>query len=668
MRRKGKRVTACFLTAAMVLTAASGCQGSGKPLEPDLKALETGAGEDGKMLGQETGEGADESEAKAGTAKTEDEDWMKNQKYETGRSLEAEEPKDADILPEDYEGWNRFLEEKEISREFAKGMDQFAYKSGSAVLKGTEGNGNYSPLSLYYTLALAGCGARGETAGQILENLGVEDRKELADQCSKLYQWYVYQSQKEREMMEQYGIEGYRSAIRLGNSLWISDQLAVGEEYQKLAAEKFFASSYGVDFADPETAKRMGAWIAGKTNGVLEPQLTLDPGTVLAILNTLYFYGGWTNPFSPEMTQEDSFTLKDGTSVTVPFLNRTEWEGAFRKGEGYTLSYLSTDNNCRMVFLLPDEGKNVEEFLENPQKLQSALETEEEDWVNAKVIWKVPKFEFASSYQLNDILKAMGMERMFGQTAEFGGISSDPLLVSSVIQESHIGVDEQGVEGAAYTMMAMARGAMIENEETAEMILDRPFLYGIRDDSHGVWLFLGVCQNPAEEGGEAAEMAEALLKKAESDVILTSAPEIYLTDPLSSTMNNFLVMPGDYSWNWKQDQKDGEMVSLVACGSHPLEYKPKQEDMLKIPNYNKQTEVGYVLHCAVMPRTVTVREWDISQQGKQETALPAETVYQDEQTILLKHDKIYELVAEWPQEELEKNGFFGSASYVVMTD
>ena len=69
-----------------------------------------------------------------------------------------------------------------------------------------------------------------------------------------------------------------------------------------------------------------------------------------------------------------------------------------------------------------------------------------------------------------------------------------------------------------------------------------------------------------------------------------------------------------------------------------------------------------------MPRTVTVREWDISQQGKQETALPAETVYQDEQTILLKHDKIYELVAEWPQEELEKNGFFGSASYVVMTD
>jgi hypothetical protein len=37
-------------------------------------------------------------------------------------------------------------------------------------------------------------------------------------------------------------------------------------------------------------------------------------------------------------------------------MNRTEMMGAFRKGEGCTLSWLGTNNNCRMVFLLPDEG------------------------------------------------------------------------------------------------------------------------------------------------------------------------------------------------------------------------------------------------------------------------------------------------------------------------
>ena len=138
----------------------------------------------------------------------------------------------------------------------------------------------------------------------------------------------------------------------------------------------------------------------------------------------------------------------------------------------------------------------VKDFLESPQKLRDALEVREEDWIRGKVIWKVPKFDFGTSYSLNDTLKAMGMERMFGSQAEFGGISPETMRVSEVIQETHIGVDENGVEGAAYTMMAIARGAMIESEEMAEMILDRPFLFGIRDDSHGIWLFLGVYRNP----------------------------------------------------------------------------------------------------------------------------------------------------------------------------
>lgn len=422
---------------------------------------------------------------------------MSGQSYGRGTTREAKEPERAELSPEDYEGWNQLLDENRISGEFTKGLDLFAYKSGSAVLKNTQENGNYSPLSLYYTLALAGCGARGETAAQILENVGMEDKEDLAEQCGRLYRQYVYQSQREKEQMEHYGMEGYKSAICLGNSLWISDQLPVEEKYQEMAAEKFYASSYGVDFSDPETGKRMGEWIAHKTKGVLAPQITTDSGTLLTILNTLYFYGGWREPFSQEMTQEDSFTREDGGRITVPYLNRTELTGEFQKREGGTLSYLSTDNNCRMVFLLPDEGRTVGEFLESPQKLRASMELTDEDWKIGKVIWKVPKFSFGSSYPLKDTLIAMGMERMFDSEAELGDISTEPLRVSHVIQETHIGIDEQGVEGAAYTMMAVAGGAMTEREETAEMILDRPFLYGIWDDSHGLWLFLGVCRDPS---------------------------------------------------------------------------------------------------------------------------------------------------------------------------
>lgn len=470
MRSRKKEIAYAL---AALLTAAVGCGG-----QADLP-----------IQNQESGENL------VTEPMVEGEVQMENQSRVRGKTMEAQEPEKAKIKAEDYESWNRLLDEHEVSESFQEGLNQFAYQSGSAVLKDTQGNENYSPLSLYYTLALAGCGSEGETADQILKNLGVEDQKELAEQCRKLYQWYAYQGQRNQERARYYGLGDYQSVVRLGNSLWISDQLSIREEYQKMAAEQFFASSYCVDFKNPDTGIQMGEWIARKTNDVLQPQLNPGSETVLSILNTLYFYGSWMEPFDEEMTQEDIFTLEDEEQVTIPYLNRTEMMGSFKKGNGYTLSFLSTSNDCRMVFLLPEEGRNIEEFLETPDKLKAVMEVEE--WTQGKVTWKVPKFHFGSSYRLEDTLKVMGMERMFDSSAEFEGISWEPLFVSSVIQETHIAVDEQGVEGAAYTEMAMAMGGILDYKETAEMILDHPFLFGIQDAVHGTWLFLGVCRNPA---------------------------------------------------------------------------------------------------------------------------------------------------------------------------
>ncbi len=652
MRKHRKQIIAFMVAAAMVSSSITGCQPGG--------------------LSGKNQEAGESSEAESQIPGREEKESMENEKHSRGKAWEAGEPKRAEISPEDYEEWNQLLAENEISEAFKEGLDQFAYESGSAILRDAAGNENYSPLSLYYTLALAGCGAEGETADQILKSLGAKDQKELADQCRRLYQSYVYYSQRDQERMEYYGMassakgeeDGKQSAIQLGNSLWISDQLNVFEEYQKLAGENFFASSYGVDFGNPDTGKRMGEWIAEKTRGVLAPQLDIDPATLLVILNTLYFYGGWAEPFSEEMTREDVFHLENGGEVAVPYLNRTQMEGAFKRGEGYTLSYLGTNNGCRMMFLLPNEDRTVGEFLESRERLENAMEVKEEDWVSGKVIWKVPKFEFGSSYQLRDTLKAMGMDRMFEGQAEFGGISPDPLMVSDVIQETHIGVDENGVEGAAYTMMAMARGALIENEEVAEMILDRPFLFGIRDDYHNTWLFLGVCRNPEGEDEDGKKSG----REVENDLLLTSAPEIGLEDTLSSNLERFVVQPGSYSWNWTDN---GEMVGLEACGSHPLSIdleKLEKTKILKIPDYNGLEDVYYILSCTKMPERVTIREWDISQSGETETAEPSVKVYAGQEMLPLKPDKIYELVAEWPEENLKEQGFFGEASYVVVTD
>lgn len=52
--------------------------------------------------------------------------------------------------------------------------------------------------------------------------------------------------------------------IRIGNSLWISDELSVNREYQTLAAQQFFAPTYVVDFHQEETGKKMGSGFPGR--------------------------------------------------------------------------------------------------------------------------------------------------------------------------------------------------------------------------------------------------------------------------------------------------------------------------------------------------------------------------------------------------------------------
>ena len=103
---------------------------------------------------------------------------------------------------------------------------------------------------------------------------------------------------------------------------------------------------------------------------------------------------------------------------------------------------------------------------------------------------------------------------------------------------------------------------------------------------------------------------------------------------------------------------------------HELQYEQKQEktEILKIPDYNGLEDVNYMLSCTKMPERVTIREWDISQLEETETAEPSVKVYAGQGMLPLKPDKIYELVAEWPEENLKEQGFFGEASYVVVTD
>lgn len=374
---------------------------------------------------------------------------------------------------DDYEKAWAYRDENQVSEDFQKSLGQFAYRTASEILNGSGENGNYSPVSLYYGLALAAEGAGGETAGQMQKLLGVQGADTLAEQCGRLYR-YLYRDED-------------TAKLKIANSLWLSNRYPFHQEYLDIAAKDYYSSLYSVDFADEATGKLMGEWVREHTNGTISPEIQTEGNRVMSIFNTIYLYDEWRDRFDADKTKEDLFYPEQGEPQKVDFMNASFASHGFTRGDGYMRSSLGLKENGSMVFVLPDEGMTVDQLLASPERLQEALTAGENQM--GIVEFKVPKFTLDCEYQLKDYLEKLGMKDAFTGEADFSGITDNTAFISEIIQQTHIAIDENGVEASSFTEIGYAGGAL--PTERADMILNRPFIYAIMPYGD-VPLFVGV--------------------------------------------------------------------------------------------------------------------------------------------------------------------------------
>ncbi|MGN1187737.1 MAG: serpin family protein, partial [Lachnospiraceae bacterium] len=230
--------------------------------------------------------------------------------------------------------------------------------------------------------------------------------------------------------------------------------------------------------------------------GGMESAQEPDEEMLLSIINTIYYSDEWIDKFDKKNTAEDDFYLSDGTTVRCDFLNSHNISHGFTRGEGYTRSSLSLKNNAEMVFVLPDEEISIYELVDTPGKLSKCFE-EGENYCG-EVIWQIPKFSNDSKLDLKNTLMQLGIKEAFNEAADFSEIGNaknelNNPYISTVIQNTHIEIDEKGVTASAFTQIFYAGAAL--PTDRADMILDRPFLYAVVN-AQGVILFIGICENP----------------------------------------------------------------------------------------------------------------------------------------------------------------------------
>lgn len=384
---------------------------------------------------------------------------------------------------DDYAAKRENREKYNVSADFLNTLKDFSYKTASEVLKNGADNSNYSPLSLYYALSVCASGANGATKEEFSALLGTKNSEDFSLQCEKLYN-LIYTDNK-------------IGKLKLNNSLWLQNGSEFKDEFLNTAAKSFFCEAFDCDFSDEKTGKQMSKWISDNTNGTLSPEISFDSETLMNIVNTVYFYDEWSERFEKsENTKGDFFA--NGKTVKAEYMCTTDSKAVYF-GDNFVRAGRSFKNGGRMEFVLPNEGVNIEELISDPASLKEAL-TGGTEKGGVITHWQLPKFSFGSSYEnISEVLKKLGINKAFSETeadfsAMYGG--KEKLYINRVIQETHIAVDEKGVEAAAYTRIDL-NGATAPQDEI-NFFLNRPFIYAIYAQNADVPLFIGVVYNPAE--------------------------------------------------------------------------------------------------------------------------------------------------------------------------
>ncbi|MDD2427150.1 MAG: serpin family protein [Eubacteriales bacterium] len=400
---------------------------------------------------------------------------------------------------DDVEKRLEIQEDYPVDAPFLKAVENFAYRSSAALLASHEKgeNFNYSPLSLYFALAVAttGSGTGSQTQTELFKALGADMAFASSSQSSLPINLLSEQS---RNLYYQLFRENEIGQLKIANSLWMDDEvngqeILFHDDFVENAAENFFASNYSVDFSDKETTgAAMSDWVSTHTKGKIEPVFDFSPLQVLSILNTVYFYDQWNRRFEENDTAPDTFHLADGSEVEVDFMNQSQESNSYVRGENYTRAALPLKNGSEMIFVLPDTDVSPYDLVASSEKLEATFTAGES--LAGEVVWKLPKFTFETKMDLKETMQELGVKEAFTENADFSQLTPQTLIyISDIKQDTYIAVDENGVEAAAFTQINFDTTSL--PEVRGEMILDRPFLYGITAPN-GSLLFIGVCENP----------------------------------------------------------------------------------------------------------------------------------------------------------------------------
>ena len=370
------------------------------------------------------------------------------------------------------------------SAEIQEGMEAY-YAAVMQELLAADGEENTvcSPLNIYIALAMLAEVTDGNSRQQILEALRVDSIDQLRERVTAL--WDANYAD----------VPSLKSV--LANSLWMRDNMTYNEETLKRLSEMYYASAFSGPMGSEIMNQALQNWTDENTGGLLKDytkDLQMSPETVLALVSTIYYKAAWIDSFPDALTQKETFHGAAGDTEADMMHARDTMQVSF--GDNFTsVSKELKDSGC-MHFFLPHEGVDVRDVIRNPQMTDLICGKWDGDGEYRTVNLAVPKFKVQAQTDLMEPLKHLGIsDVMDAGLADFSPLTDEEreISLSSAEHAALVEIDEEGVTGAAYTILMLTEGAMLEEPEEYDFILDRPFCFAVTAQDGSI-LFGGVVQ------------------------------------------------------------------------------------------------------------------------------------------------------------------------------
>lgn len=331
----------------------------------------------------------------------------------------------------------------------------------------------YSPANLAITLGIAHAGARDQTRAALrtllLPSIDQDERVPVA--------------------MNKLSLELAKpSSLKLAQSVWINALTNLSPSYLDTLAEHY-GLAVNLTQSPQQATEAIQSWVQARDPMDLRPSLTQDPipQDRFGLVNTMTLNLPWA---APVLSNDTTIIFKD-------------LKGAQRELDGFTMeAQLSTDAQGTIIAKLEAQDEQQEVYLLSPapdqwsswlksldrgrfEQLRTRLMASE-----ASAELDIPTTSFSVTLPQHEAIDALGSTSAFSSKANFAGIDGQGRLsLSMLLQHVSIEISARGL--SAFDLTELPRSPPIDTAEPLRVVLDRPFVFLVRDANTGALVLIG---------------------------------------------------------------------------------------------------------------------------------------------------------------------------------